>query len=161
MRWVTSQSSSLQWRFPLGRVRGSVLRLNDWLTLEMVREGYEQKRLDGNAECCLRPAAEKIVIGAAAKKTEFTPLQGQFLAFIYYFAKLNGQPPAEADMERYFKIVDSSVHQMVVSLEQKGLFACHSLLFFELLVLFFFLPLAPPSCLLTVAQAICSARLVP
>jgi len=82
---------------------------------------YEHKRLAVNAEYCLRPAAEKIVVGSAAKKADFTKRQGQFLAFIYYFAKLNGQPPVEADMERYFKIAESSVHQMVVSLEQKGL----------------------------------------
>ncbi|MEZ4737235.1 MAG: hypothetical protein R3E79_59905 [Caldilineaceae bacterium] len=29
--------------------------------------------------------------------------QGQYLAFIYYYTKINGQPPAEADMQRYFR----------------------------------------------------------
>ena len=122
MRWVSSRSSSLQRRFPLGRVGGSVVEFNDWLTLETVRDGYEQKRLAGNADYYrLRPAVEHVVVGSMARKAEFTPRQGQFLAFIYYFTKLNGQPPAEADMERYFKIADSSVHQMIVSLEKKGL----------------------------------------
>lgn len=76
MRWVRSKSSSLQKRFPLGRVRGSVVKLNEWLTLEVIRDGYEQKRLAGNAEYCLRTGAEKIVIGSAAKKAEITPRQG-------------------------------------------------------------------------------------
>jgi hypothetical protein len=31
----------------------------------------------------------------------FTEKQGQYLAFIYYYTKINGQPPAEADMQRY------------------------------------------------------------
>ena len=55
------------------------------------------------------------------KKPEYTPRQGQFLAFIHCYAKLNGCPPAEEDMARYFKITPPSVHQMVVTLEQRGL----------------------------------------
>jgi hypothetical protein len=31
-------------------------------------------------------------------KPRFTERQGQYLAFIYYYTKLNGRPPAEADM---------------------------------------------------------------
>ena len=52
---------------------------------------------------------------------QYTPRQGQFLAFIYYYAKLNGQPPAEADMARYFCISPPAVHQMVVKLAERGL----------------------------------------
>jgi repressor LexA len=47
--------------------------------------------------------------------------QGQYLAFIYYYTKLNGRPPAEADMERYFGVTSPSVHQMVLTLEANGL----------------------------------------
>lgn len=49
-----------------------------------------------------------------------TRRQGQFLAFIYYYAKLNGRPPAEFDMERYFKISAPSAHGMVKTLEARG-----------------------------------------
>ena len=38
----------------------------------------------------------------------------------YYYTKLNGRPPAEADMERYFQISAPAVHQMVVTLEKRG-----------------------------------------
>ena len=55
------------------------------------------------------------------KKAEYTPRQGQFLAFIHYYAKLNGCPPSENDMARYFRITPPSVHRMVVTLEQRGL----------------------------------------
>jgi len=51
----------------------------------------------------------------------FTPKQGQYLAFIYYYTKLNGRPPAEADMQRYFRVSPPTVHQMVVKLAQMGL----------------------------------------
>jgi Mn-dependent DtxR family transcriptional regulator len=52
---------------------------------------------------------------------EFTEKQGQYLAFIYYCTKINGRPPAEADMQRYFKKTPPAVHQMVLTLETKGL----------------------------------------
>jgi repressor LexA len=49
-----------------------------------------------------------------------TEKQGQYLAFIYYYTKVNGQPPAEADMQRYFRVTPPSVHQMVLTLELNG-----------------------------------------
>ena len=54
-------------------------------------------------------------------KTRFTRKQGQYLAFIYYYAKVNGRAPSEADMEKYFRVTPPSVHQMVLMLEAKGL----------------------------------------
>lgn len=50
----------------------------------------------------------------------FSHKQGQYLAFIYYYRKVNGQPPAEADMQRYFRVSPPSVHQMVIGLEANG-----------------------------------------
>jgi repressor LexA len=54
---------------------------------------------------------------------DYTRRQGQFLAFIYYYTKVNGRPPAEADMQRYFQVSPPSVHQMVVTLERRGFIA--------------------------------------
>ena len=51
----------------------------------------------------------------------FTARQGQFLAFIYYYTKIHGYPPAESDMQHYFKTSSAAVHQMIVNLEQRGL----------------------------------------
>jgi Mn-dependent DtxR family transcriptional regulator len=53
-------------------------------------------------------------------KKPYTDKQGQYLAFIYYYTKLNGRPPAEADMQRYFRVTPPSVHQMVLTLEANG-----------------------------------------
>ena len=53
-------------------------------------------------------------------RSQYTSKQGQYLAFIYYYTKLNGYPPAEADMQRYFKTTAPAVHGMVVQLEKKG-----------------------------------------
>ena len=53
----------------------------------------------------------------------YTAKQGQYLAFIYYFTKIHGESPSEAEMQRYFRVTPPSVHQMVLSLEAKGLIA--------------------------------------
>src|SRR5208283_1712063 len=51
----------------------------------------------------------------------FTPKQGQYLAFIHAYTLVNGRPPAEADMMRFFRVTPPTVHQMVLTLEQAGL----------------------------------------
>lgn len=55
-----------------------------------------------------------------AMKRNLTEKQGQYLTFIYYYTKVNGRPPAEADMQRYFRVTPPSVHQMVLTLEANG-----------------------------------------
>jgi len=50
----------------------------------------------------------------------FTQKQGQYLAFIYYYSKVNGRPPAEADTQRYFQVSPPSVHHMILALEANG-----------------------------------------
>jgi DNA-binding MarR family transcriptional regulator len=52
---------------------------------------------------------------------EYTQKQGQYLAFIYYYTKVNGRPLAETDMQRYFRTTPPTVHQMILTLERKGL----------------------------------------
>jgi Mn-dependent DtxR family transcriptional regulator len=54
---------------------------------------------------------------------DYTPRQGQFLAFIYYYTKLNGVPPAEADIGRYFRVSPPAAHEMVKALERHGFIA--------------------------------------
>ena len=51
----------------------------------------------------------------------FTYKQGQYLAFIHYYTKVNGIAPAQADLQRYFRVSPPSVHRMVTQLEDKGL----------------------------------------
>ena len=56
-----------------------------------------------------------------ASKPRFTAKQGQYLAFIHTYVLLHRRPPAEADIERYFRVSPPSVHRMVVELERRGL----------------------------------------
>ncbi len=55
----------------------------------------------------------------------FTDKQGQYLAFIHAYTKLNRRPPAESDMQLYFGVTPPTVHQMVLALEQRGLIRRH------------------------------------
>jgi len=54
-------------------------------------------------------------------RPRFTDRQGQYLAFIHAYTLVIGQPPAEADMQRFFRVSGPVVHQMVVGLEKAGL----------------------------------------
>ena len=50
----------------------------------------------------------------------FTPKQGQYLAYIHAYTRLHRRPPAEADLRDYFQVSPPSVHQMLVTLERAG-----------------------------------------
>lgn len=55
------------------------------------------------------------------QKPSFTPKQGQYLAFIDAYTRVNLRPPAEADIQHRFGVTPPSVHQMVLALERAGL----------------------------------------
>ncbi|SEC59549.1 Iron dependent repressor, N-terminal DNA binding domain [Rhizobiales bacterium GAS191] len=61
--------------------------------------------------------------GAARRPTGqgFTEKQGQYLAFIYTYSHIFRRPPAEAELQRHFRVSPPSVHQMIVTLERNGL----------------------------------------
>ena len=52
--------------------------------------------------------------------SSYTAKQGQYLAFIYYYTKLNRVAPAEADFQRYFGATAPTVHGMILRLEASG-----------------------------------------
>jgi repressor LexA len=60
----------------------------------------------------------KAGVSRAAKT--FTPKQGQYLAYVHLYTRLHRRPPAEADMQEYFRVSPPSVHQMVLTLEREG-----------------------------------------
>ena len=51
---------------------------------------------------------------------DWTEKQGQYLAFIYNYTTIHGEPPAEADMQHFFGVSPPTVHQMVLKLEERG-----------------------------------------
>lgn len=58
---------------------------------------------------------------SSSSPPRFTGKQGQYLAFIYTYTLINRQPPAEADLQRFFQVSPPTVHQMIVELERRGL----------------------------------------
>ncbi len=59
--------------------------------------------------------------GVSRTGLSFTDKQGQYLAFIDAYTRVNGRPPAETDLQRHFQVSPPSVHQMVLTLERAGL----------------------------------------
>jgi DNA-binding MarR family transcriptional regulator len=60
-------------------------------------------------------------LNSSARVLRFTAKQGQYLAFIALYSKLHRRPPSEREMQDYFRTTPPSVHQMVVTLERRGL----------------------------------------
>jgi Mn-dependent DtxR family transcriptional regulator len=52
---------------------------------------------------------------------DFTYKQGQYLAFIHAYVKLNRRAPSESDFQRYFRVSPPTVHNMIVALTEKRL----------------------------------------
>ncbi|MGC2781345.1 MAG: helix-turn-helix domain-containing protein [Bradyrhizobium sp.] len=48
------------------------------------------------------------------------PKQGQYLAFIDAYTRVNRQPPAERDVQRRFGVTPPTVHQMILALKRTG-----------------------------------------
>jgi len=57
----------------------------------------------------------------ASAPPRFTPKQGQYLAYIYHYTKIHRVPPAESDLERYFRVSPPSIHEMIKTLERNCL----------------------------------------
>ena len=75
---------------------------------------YSQAEIE-EGRSCPRPTSKLAPV--------YTAKQGQYLAFIYYYTKIRGEPPSEGEMQQYFRVTPPSVHQMVLALEAKGLIA--------------------------------------
>src|SRR3546814_20236024 len=63
---------------------------------------------------------ESIIQAMSSSESRFTDKQGQYLAFIDAYTRVNGRPPAEADMQRPFRVSPPSVHQMVLTLARSA-----------------------------------------
>jgi DNA-binding MarR family transcriptional regulator len=62
----------------------------------------------------------QVPVAAANEVKPFTAKQGQYLAFIYYYSKIHGRPPAKSDFQRFFRVTPPVVHQMIKTLHAHG-----------------------------------------
>jgi repressor LexA len=100
-----------------GSVLGSLQladgRITSWCLLcqqHGVISGWQGMKWDHTATCS---TAEKPL-------PAYTHKEGQYLAFIYYYTKLNRQAPSEIDTREYFRVTPPAVHDMVLKLEKHG-----------------------------------------
>jgi DNA-binding MarR family transcriptional regulator len=59
-------------------------------------------------------------MGPEPNARPFSPLQGQYLAFIYAYPIIHSRAPAERELQDFFRVTPPVVHQMIVSLAAKG-----------------------------------------
>jgi DNA-binding MarR family transcriptional regulator len=59
-------------------------------------------------------------MGPGSSALGFTERQGQYLAFIYAYERIQRRSPAEADFQRYFRVSPPTVHRMLVTLDRDG-----------------------------------------
>ena len=52
---------------------------------------------------------------------QLTDKQGQYLAFIHHYTNVNRRPPAQSDIQFYFRVAPPTVHQMIIKLAEKEL----------------------------------------
>lgn len=52
---------------------------------------------------------------------QYTGKQGRYLALIHQYTTLHGIPPAEHAIQQFFRVSPPTVHQMILTLEKKGL----------------------------------------
>src|SRR3954471_3434821 len=64
------------------------------------------------------PLSRTTMNRAAESAPEFTQKQGQYLAFISAYTLVNGRPPAQADIPRFFRVTPPTVHQMLLTREK-------------------------------------------
>jgi repressor LexA len=67
------------------------------------------------------PPGDPVATGPPTAR--FTAKQGQYLAFIHNYTKVHRVPPAEADLQRYFRVSPPAVHAMILVLQRQGLIA--------------------------------------
>ena len=82
-----------------------------------------RKRIAQRVAFRLTPADADADDAVPREAKPFTPKQGQYLAFIYYYTKIHGRPPAEADLQRFFRVTAPVVHQMIKTLAARGFIA--------------------------------------
>lgn len=79
-----------------------------------------RKRIGQRVAFSLTLEAAEAADPVPREAASFTPKQGQYLAFIYYYTKIHGRPPAEADFQRFFRVTPPVVHQMIKTLAARG-----------------------------------------
>jgi hypothetical protein len=82
-----------------------------WRELVVPSDPGRRKRIGQRVAFRLTPGDAEAADAVPREAEPFTPKQGQYPAFIYYYIKIHGKPPAEADLQRFFRVTPPVVHQ--------------------------------------------------
>jgi len=102
---LPTRDSEITWHCPVCGLNGMI---HKWQGSKWDQSG---QTVEGNAD----RSQEK-----PKPAPKYTLKEGQYLAFIYCYTKLNRQAPAELDMQKYFRVTPPAVHDMIVKLEKHG-----------------------------------------
>ena len=69
----------------------------------------------------IRPAITRAKDASTRIQKPYTTRQGQYLSFIFRYTQVQGLPPAQQDIATHFMTAPPNVHQMIVTLEKRGL----------------------------------------
>lgn len=83
-------------------------------------DSVRRRRIGQRVAFSLTPEVTEAADPLPGDPKPFTSKQGQYLAFIYYYTKIHGRPPAEADFQRFFRVTPPVVHQMIKTLAARG-----------------------------------------
>ncbi len=89
--------------------------------VEWIGDGFESEHFDLEEANQQLAQLDFYSVYRRKEALSYTPTQGQYLAFIYYYIKLNGNAPAQADIQVYFGVTGPSVNSMLKTLEKQGL----------------------------------------
>jgi hypothetical protein len=85
------------------------------LFLDKASDGVDLSIVDG------RPGSVQRSETQTEAQSTYTRLQRRYLMFIQEYLQLHGVAPSEADLQSHFQVTAPTVHQMIVTLEHKGL----------------------------------------
>lgn len=83
----------------------------------MDRLGQAYVRVDAGLAGKADPGWHKL--RPALSRVDMSHKQGQYLAFIYVYARLHRRAPAESEIQDYFRTTPPSVHGMLQTLQRK------------------------------------------
>ena len=63
----------------------------------------------------------ELSLTGSGTQPNYTRLQGRYLTFIQEYLRLHRVAPSEGDLQAYFQVTPPTVHQMILTLERKGL----------------------------------------
>lgn len=106
----------------LGTLDGRLHQLLQRAMEERIVQEAAKRNASPPAKGAGRTAAKRSRRRASpSQQARFTKRQGQYLAFIHGYTTLHRRAPAQADIQHYFKVTPPTVHQMVLTLERRGL----------------------------------------